>query len=129
MPTITYTGRLVVTSCWCGINLAIPDDLHSYAMRQGTSVCCPLGHKFIYNDSIKQRLEEAEAKLQRANKRIKATTELLRHEEASHRTTRGHVTRKRKQLERVKAGVCPCCKRSFKDLALHMNSKHPNYTP
>jgi hypothetical protein len=29
--------------------------------------------------------------------------------------------------KRVAAGVCPCCNRSFKDLARHMAGQHPDY--
>ena len=29
---------------------------------------------------------------------------------------------------RAKAGVCPCCTRTFKQLAAHMKNKHPEYT-
>ena len=28
---------------------------------------------------------------------------------------------------RVAASVCPCCKKTFKQLAAHMKNKHPNY--
>lgn len=30
-------------------------------------------------------------------------------------------------LRRIAAGVCPCCRRSFTDLARHMSSQHPDY--
>lgn len=26
--TLTYTGTLTITSCWCGIHMAIPNDLY-----------------------------------------------------------------------------------------------------
>jgi Asp-tRNA(Asn)/Glu-tRNA(Gln) amidotransferase A subunit family amidase len=29
--------------------------------------------------------------------------------------------------DRVGAGVCPCCNRTFKQLARHMQAKHPDY--
>lgn len=32
-----------------------------------------------------------------------------------------------KKLNRVSAGTCPCCNRSFKQLAAHMKNKHPDY--
>lgn len=127
MATMTFTGRLVVTSCWCGIGLAIPEDLHAYANRHKHTVYCPLGHRFIYGDTTEEELEAAKNQLATAHRRITATRELLHAEERSHAATRGHVTRKRKQLERVVAGVCPCCNRSFADLRRHMLSKHPEF--
>jgi len=29
--------------------------------------------------------------------------------------------------KRVSAGVCPCCKRTVKQLKQHIENKHPNY--
>lgn len=127
MATITYTGRLITTSCWCGIQLAIPEDLYDYANRKKHSIHCPLGHKFIYSNTLQDELETAQAKLDETRRSLTAAHDLLRHEERSHAATRGHVTRKKKQLERVSAGVCPCCNRSFSDLRRHMRSKHPEF--
>ena len=129
MPTITYTGSLVITTCWCGISLAIPEDLYDFARRRGHAVYCPLGHTFVYTDTIKDKLKAAEERANRAEQARRATRALLEHEERSHAATRGHLTRKRKQLSRVKAGVCPCCNRTFQNLARHLAGQHPDYQP
>jgi hypothetical protein len=126
--TLTYTGRLVVTSCWCGIGVAIPEELYDLARRhKDKTVYCPLGHTFVYSNTTEEQLEETKRKLASEQRRRRATAELLNHEERSHAATKGHVTRKRKQLERVVAGVCPCCNRSFADLRRHMQAKHPEF--
>lgn len=128
MTTMTYTGRLVVTSCWCGIHMAIPSDLESIARRnKGHTVYCPLGHKFIYSNTTEEKLEEAKQALKREQKRRLATAELLEHEERSHAATKGHVTRKKKQLQRIGNGVCPCCRRHFVNLERHMKGQHPEF--
>ena len=44
--------------------------------------------------------------------------------EASLQATKGVVTRLKK---RAIAGVCPCCNRTFQQLAAHMAHKHPDY--
>ncbi len=49
---------------------------------------------------------------------------LREHYKRSAQTYRGHLTRVRK---RVGNGVCPCCGRTFKQFAEHMQSKHPEY--
>lgn len=33
----------------------------------------------------------------------------------------------KKLRKRIKAGVCPCCHRTVKQMARHMATKHPNY--
>jgi hypothetical protein len=117
---LTYSETLVVTSCWCGIKLAIPSELESYARRhKNKSVYCPLGHTFIYQNTIEEQLA-------RERKRLAATRDLLDAEQRSHAATRGHLTRARK---RAKEGVCPCCNRTFANVARHVANKHPDFKP
>src|SRR5262245_38136579 len=117
---MTYTETLVVTHCWCGIALAIPSNLHAHAKeRKDFAVYCPVGHQFIYSDTYEERLWKEQ-------RRHQATRDLLAHEEKSHAATRGHLTRQRK---RAQAGVCPCCNRTFQQLARHMKSQHPEFRP
>jgi hypothetical protein len=124
MTTMNYTGTLTVVSCTCGIVFAIPDELDRQAHDHGKSITCPLGHSWHYT-------ETTQVKLEREQKRVIATQELLRAEERSHAATRGVVTRKKNEAkklrERARAGVCPCCHRTFKQLAAHMANKHPDY--
>lgn len=117
MTEMTYEETLVVTHCWCGIAVAIPSNLNRVAHDEGKSVYCPLGHTFVYNDTYKERFEKEK-------RRAKAARELLHAEERSHASTRGHLTRVKK---RAAAGVCPCCHRTFQQLARHMKNKHPGF--
>jgi hypothetical protein len=114
---MNYTETLVVTHCWCGIALAIPSNLNRVMHDEGKSAYCPLGHSFVYGETNADKLEAE-------RKRHKATRDLLAAEERSHSTTRGHLTRAKK---RSAAGVCPCCNRTFSQLARHMSAKHPDY--
>ena len=116
--SLTYTGKLEIVSCTCGIVFGIPDALERQAQDHGKSVTCPLGHSWHYTESLEQKLERE----QRAHR---ATRDLLHAEERSHVATRGHLTRTKK---RVAAGVCPCCGRTFQQLARHMRAKHPDYS-
>lgn len=115
--TMKFTEELVVTHCWCGIALAIPQNLYRVAHEDKHDVYCPLGHTFVWHDTYRDKLE-------REQRKHKATKDLLAYEERSHAATRGHLTRAKK---RSAAGVCPCCHRTFKQLRKHMNVKHPEY--
>jgi hypothetical protein len=124
--TLDYTETLVVTHCWCGIALAIPSNLHRVAQDEGKSVYCPLGHSFHYGGSYKEQLAEEQRRCRAEERRHQATRDLLRAEERSHTATRGHLTRAQK---RAAAGVCPCCHRTFANVARHVASKHPDFPP
>lgn len=135
--TLTYTGSLVVTSCWCGIRLAIPDDLYNMASRKGTSVYCPIGHKFVYGDTENEQLKAAAAAAERklANARedarsawanVSVAREQRDHARASAAAYKGHVTRLR---NRIADGVCPVdgCRRNFANVKGHIERMHPTW--
>jgi hypothetical protein len=119
-----YTETLTVCHCWCGIALAIPANLYRNAHEDGRSVYCPLGHTFGWSETWKARYEREQANRKAAEQRAQASRELLRAEERSHQATRGHLTRAKR---RSAAGTCPCCQRTFQQLARHMRSQHPDY--
>lgn len=128
--TLTYTGKLVITSCWCGIRLAIPDDLYSIASRKGTSVYCPLGHTFVYGDTENERLKkEAEVAKQQARIARASRDAAWDQAQAAHRSAaayKGHVTRLR---NRIANGVCPVagCRRHFDNVQAHIETVHPDW--
>lgn len=120
MPEMTYTETLIVTHCWCGIAVGLPSNLYTTAREhKGHEVYCPLGHKFSWGNSYEEKLADE-------RRRHEATRDLLAQEERSHVATRGHLTRAR---TRAAAGLCPCCNRHFENVARHVKSKHPDFTP
>lgn len=123
MPTITYTEELVTHACWCGINHAIPRNLDRQAREKGTAVYCPLGHKWIIGETENDRLQKRLAALEG---NLKYERERLEREQRSHAATKGQLTKERK---RTAAGMCPCCQRSFVQLARHMKNQHPDFAP
>lgn len=116
---MTYTGELTVYSCWCGIQFAVPWQLHDrYRWREVTHLWCPLGHSMIpKGQTPDQKIENLENALTREQSRHDQTL-------ASLRATKGVVTRTKR---RIAHGVCPCCKRTFANVARHMAGQHPDY--
>lgn len=129
--TMTFTGKLTITSCWCGMTYAIPEGLYSYAESEQqngrkVTVYCPLGHQWVIageSDLSKERRAR-----ERLERQLACRDEDLRAERASHAATKGQVTKLKK---RAKAGVCPVpgCKRSFTNMADHVSTCHPDYQP
>lgn len=127
--TLTYESTLVVTSCWCGIGLAIPQDLYDAAHIRQTSIYCPVGHTFVYgNTEIEQLKAELESKRTTIKQWANDYQRVYQEKQSVERSlsaTKAVVTRTKNRLMR---GVCPCCNRSFEQLARHMAHKHPDYT-
>ena len=127
-----HTTHLVTHECpVCGVVHAFPDKFDEQALKHSReapgetrSIYCPNGHCWSYlgkNESqkLQERLDRERAKAARlAAERDQA--------EASARAYKGAATRAR---NRSKNGVCPCCNRTFKALARHMRSQHPDFDP
>ena len=105
----------------CGIAFAMDLNFHDKRKEDGKGWYCPNGHCRIFTETevtkLKRRLEWAEnataritKNLNRANKSVAAQ--------------KGIVTKLKK---RVGNGICPCCNRSFANLARHMSGQHPKW--
>ena len=73
-------------------------------------------------EKLQDQLDCERQQRERISDQLKQTTRSLN-------AQRGATTRARNQLNRTKAGICPCCNRTFKQLAAHMKSQHPNWNP
>ena len=130
MSTLSIATSYTVIDCYkCGSLFAVPSQVNDEFVRSGRSFYCPNGHSQFYTESTETQLRKEREARARAEQRAQATRDLLAAEERSHAATRGVVTKQRKKLARVVKGVCPCCNRSFEDLARHMQTKHPGYDP
>lgn len=125
---LIYSGQLTVEICWCGIRHAVPQELVNHQYRQQrdgekqTSIYCPLGHEWIRpGEGRAAELERHLTRERAAHDQTKAAKQEL---ERSLQATRGVVTRTK---NRIKNGVCPCCKRHFGNLHQHMKTQHPEY--
>lgn len=125
----------VVTCATCHITYAIPASLKRSALKypgdgpNGWKLCCPLGHTWWYTgkseaEKLKRKLEFERERAGRVTAQLDQTKALLKGQKA--RAARFKNERDRERL-RVAAGVCPCCNRSFKDLARHMAGQHPGF--
>jgi hypothetical protein len=107
----------------CGVWHALPKIMYDKCCEEGGFWHCPNGHQRGYDKgSVYKKLEAAQAELaaekQRKNDALeRANASALRADVAE----RSIKTLKR----RVGAGVCPCCTRTFQNLARHMKTKHP----
>jgi len=121
MPTLTYTGRLVVETCWCGTRHAIPSELADMAEQNGHTVYCPLGHQWVVGKSEVIALRE---QLKEERRRGQAERDLRADAERRLTAQKGETTKAKK---RAAAALCPCCNRSFVQLRRHMASQHPDF--
>lgn len=123
MTTFTEQVTLRRIDCGkCGGVFALTDTFVNHAATNKGSYHCPYC-KTLWSwsaseaDRLRQQLEIRERELRESKCDAMRKQQLLDAE----RQTREKAERK---LRRVSKGVCPCCKRSFPNLARHMKTKH-----
>lgn len=117
---ISYKTTECIT---CGTVIAIPRELYNQFLGNGKSFYCPLGHSQQF---IQGQTEEAilRKKLEIANRGKEFAEQQAQYERNCARAQKAAKTRLK---NRIKHGVCPCCNRTFKQLASHIKNKHPEY--
>jgi len=118
----------------CKCEVWVPDALWEACKRSrgpnGISYYCAYGHQqhLVQGESEETKLRRERDRLAQrvAEWQDEARQEREKREAAERRTAaaRGQVT---KIKNRVGHGVCPCCTRSFQNLARHMASEHPTF--
>lgn len=131
MSTTTVVTALVHERCCrCGVLFGLERGHQRRLLdNPGTSFFCPNGHSQHYvgeSEAERERRARTRAEGLLAQERAEhADTRRLRNA-AERRLTaqRGATTRLK---NRVKHGVCPCCQRTFANVARHMATKHPTF--
>lgn len=116
--------RHVVCDCGtCGTVYTVNEVRYDYMRRAGGYAHCPNGHQWGWSEGTKQRDElrlERDRLRQEQARLIDERNEALRDASAA-------KSKLAKQAKRAQHGVCPCCNRTFAQLARHMKTKHPLY--
>lgn len=114
----------------CGVIFAVTADYEQCRRDDAKLFYCPNQHSMGYGKSAEDREREKAANLERRLKWAEGRETHLRDQlqatERQRRAAKGQVT---KIKNRIAAGVCPCCRRTFQDLQRHMAGQHPDYAP
>ena len=116
----------------CGIIFAAPQDFFNERRRGGANAeqgwYCPNGHSRVFRETEAQKLQrelDSARKSLEFEKAQRANAE--REREATERRLSAQFGENTKLRKRISHGVCPCCHRTFKQVAAHMAKKHPEY--
>lgn len=116
---MNITTTLIEVPCTCGVWFAIPQRMIDARREDGGTFYCPNGHKLSYGETALDKERKGAGRL----------AAQLDQEQAARRATERSLAAQKGATTRLKrravAGVCPCCNRTFKQLARHMASKHP----
>jgi hypothetical protein len=134
MTTIKLSTEYVTVDCpTCGFEFALSESFVERRRKDGRDFYCPASngpthHSMSYGESeadkLRKQLDAVQRRLDSAQGTITHLRDQWESAERSARAQRAANTRLRK---RVSNGVCPCCRRTFADLARHMSGQHPDY--
>jgi hypothetical protein len=123
---IIQGSRHVVWECRnCGCVSTCPEQVFEEHHAEGGFHHCPNGHQWGWTKEISER------------EQLRRERDQLKQKIAERNDEVGRQIEMRKKIEgklgritkRINHGVCPCCNRTFDNLARHMKSKHPNIVP
>lgn len=115
----------------CGIRYGLDAQFYSdQSAGKGKGWQCPNGHNLVVreSDADKYRREAERLRQQLAQKDDEIEWQRAQRKTDERRVSaaKGQITKLKK---RAKAGVCPCCNRTFANMAAHMKTKHPDMDP
>lgn len=108
--------------CDCGVRFGVPDGFTANRRKDKRAFTCPNGHSMSYKESEADRLRRERDNLQQQIARVEDEKRTAQAE------TEKAVAAKKRLEKRINAGVCPCCTRSFTNMARHMKTKHPEFS-
>lgn len=119
--------------CWkCKCQILLPDELfHAAKASSKIEIFCGYGHSGVFRDGpteadkLRQERDRLAQRIAERDDEVKRQRERAEAAERRSAAARGQVT---KIKNRVGNGVCPCCNRTFDNLARHMHSQHPTFT-
>ena len=105
----------------CGIEFTVPQHFYDERRKTGKGWHCPNGHPRVFreSDADKFRRERDQARQELARVEQEREDQRKRAEKAEHR--------EKKLKKRTSAGTCPCCSRTFSNMAEHMKRQHPEF--
>lgn len=129
MTTTVFVSLTHIECGECGVLFGMTPDFIEKRREDHRTWCCPNGHLRHYpGQSELEKTRDALAREKHCREQAQALADHHRAEaeriERRRVATVGVVTRMRR---RVAHGVCPCCRRTFKQLAAHMRVKHPTF--
>lgn len=123
MPAfVKRTVALIELTCYrCNIDFSMAEWFYERCKQYGETFYCPRGHGQVFRSPEVTRLRKQVEQLE-AQK-----THLADQRDAAERSLSAQRGQNTKLRKRIANGVCPCCHRSFTNLARHMAGQHPDY--
>ena len=133
--TVYVETKIAIIECAdCSIDFGIGAEFMRRRREDHQNFYCPNGHANHYpagtseaekeQKRLRAELDAARSLASRESRRRSDAEQAARRKDYEARAAKGQLT---KAKNRIAAGVCPCCNRTFQNLAKHMAGQHPDY--
>jgi DNA-binding XRE family transcriptional regulator len=113
----------IIDCCSCHLSFGMQYDHYQQRKKDQQTFYCP---SCGCNQHFTGKTEAQKLKDKLENKQRQLEQEQERNQELEQQKNRVQAQYKRVR-KRIKNGVCPCCNRSFENLANHMRTQHPEF--
>lgn len=112
-----------IRCCDCAMLFAMTDEFYQHRLANGRMFYCPAGHAqhFTARDDELAALKREKQSLQSQLTYAVTDAERQKREKIN---LKGQLTKTR---NRIANGVCPCCNRTFQNVARHIAGQHPDF--
>lgn len=112
--------------CWvCGVPFGLSQAFKDSIQNHDGAFYCPRGCKLGFGKSRLTVLAEEKAASER---RLQAELNSANHARLVAEKERDSAVRAKRKVERrIAHGVCPCCNKTFSDIANHMLTEHKDF--
>ena len=126
---LTINVEFETIECFkCHVLFAVERATRKHYLDTGDFFYCPNGHHQHYTEGRIHTLEKQLKHRQKLLEWAEQETANAREDATSARNSlRSEKGAKTKLKKRIANGVCPCCERSFVNLARHMKGQHPDF--
>lgn len=113
----------------CSELFGLSPETQAVFLRSSQTFYCPFGHGNVYSpkpseaETLRRERDRLKQESARLAEMVRAAENSAAHERARASAFKGQTTKLKK---RIAAGVCPCCNRTFSNLARHISSQHPD---
>jgi NMD protein affecting ribosome stability and mRNA decay len=123
---MTFSSEFYLEYCCnCGIAFAMPTSFCNERRRDLKLFYCPNGHSQLYTKSTEQELKEEKEAMERS---LQAQLNNANHRAlVAEKAAKQAIKDKRRVERRIAHGVCPCCNKTFADIANHMITEHKDF--
>lgn len=113
------------TCCRCEVRFWLSQSLYesAQALRERFEFYCPYGHSqhYVTGESEKDKLRRERDQLKQ---QIAQRDDEIAARDRQLVAAKGQITKAR---NKAAAGQCPCCRRTFANMARHMAHMHPDF--